>query len=107
MGSDESHFIRRGTDGDRDLRRWGKRERDYTYRYAVTTRNDFCLKMDCLKCCFTSTETVGLLGTGTRDVHLEEGHFIRIIPRGTDGDRDPRRQGKRDTVPNAKLSPPE
>ena len=24
-----------------------------------------------LKCCFTSTETVGLLGTGTQDVHLD------------------------------------
>ena len=24
-----------------------------------------------LKCCFTSTETVGLLGTGVQDVHLD------------------------------------
>ena len=24
-----------------------------------------------MKCCFTSTETVGLLGTGTQDVHLD------------------------------------
>ena len=24
-----------------------------------------------LKCCFTSTETVGLLGTGAQDVHLD------------------------------------
>ena len=24
-----------------------------------------------LKCCFTSTETVGLLGMGARDVHLD------------------------------------
>ena len=24
-----------------------------------------------LKCCFTSTETAGLLGTGTQDVHLD------------------------------------
>ena len=24
-----------------------------------------------LKCCFTSTETIGLLGTGTLDVHLD------------------------------------
>ena len=23
------------------------------------------------RCCFTSTETVGLLGTGTQDVHLD------------------------------------
>ena len=26
---------------------------------------------DWLKCCFTSTETVGLLGTGAQDVHLD------------------------------------
>ena len=24
-----------------------------------------------LKCCFTSTETVGLLGTGAQDVHMD------------------------------------
>ena len=24
-----------------------------------------------MKCCCTSTETVGLLGTGTQDVHLD------------------------------------
>ena len=24
-----------------------------------------------MKCCFTSTETVGLLGTGAKDVHLD------------------------------------
>ena len=24
-----------------------------------------------MKCCFTSTETVGLLGTGAQDVHLD------------------------------------
>ena len=24
-----------------------------------------------LKCCFTSTETVGLIGTGAQDVHLD------------------------------------
>ena len=24
-----------------------------------------------LKCCFTSTETVGLLGTGAQDVHID------------------------------------
>ena len=31
-------------------------------------------KLDLLllvECCFTSTETVGLLGTGTQDVHLD------------------------------------
>ena len=25
----------------------------------------------CLKCCLTSTETVGLLGTGAQDIHLD------------------------------------
>ena len=28
------------------------------------------LWLDWLKCCFTSTETIGLLGTGAQDVHL-------------------------------------
>ena len=28
-------------------------------------------KTSWLKCCFTSTETVGLLGTGAQDVHLD------------------------------------
>ena len=27
--------------------------------------------MDLAECCFTFTETVGLLGTGTQDVHLD------------------------------------
>ena len=26
---------------------------------------------DLVECCFTSTETVGLLGTGAQDVHLD------------------------------------
>ena len=55
-------------------------------------QNDSCIKMDSdenhfkislivmdkvtrqcrwLKCCFTSTETVGLLGTGAQDFHLD------------------------------------
>ena len=29
-----------------------------------------------LKCCFTSTETVGLLGTGTQDGHLDLYHHL-------------------------------
>ena len=28
-------------------------------------------RFECLKCCFTSTETVGLLGTGAQDVELD------------------------------------
>ena len=35
------------------------------YRYAWT------VKFVLLKCCFTSTETVGLLGTGAQDGHLD------------------------------------
>ena len=30
-----------------------------------------CLYTGWLKCCFTSTETVGILGTGAQDVHLD------------------------------------
>ena len=30
-----------------------------------------------LKCCFTSTKTVGLLGTGAQDVHLD---FLELLP---------------------------
>ena len=30
-----------------------------------------CMEVLLLKCCFTSTETVGLLGTGAQDVHLD------------------------------------
>ena len=29
------------------------------------------ISLSLLKCCFTSTETVGLLGTGAQDVHLD------------------------------------
>ena len=37
-----------------------------------------------LKCCFTSTETVGLLGTGAEDVHLgfhtaPESEFTNLV----------------------------
>ena len=31
----------------------------------------FSVMVGWLKCCFTSTETVGLLGTGPQDVHLD------------------------------------
>ena len=39
---------------------------------TVSLRKSFLL----LKCCFTSTETVGLLGTGAQDVHLN----IHTVP---------------------------
>ena len=32
-----------------------------------------------LKCCFTSTETVGLLGTGGQDVHLSSVRDIGFV----------------------------
>ena len=37
------------------------------------TRNTVCILFNFLwlKCCFTSTETVGLLGTGAQDGHLD------------------------------------
>ena len=34
-------------------------------------RNHKVTPVDKLKCCFTSTETVRLLGTGAQDVHLD------------------------------------
>ena len=37
------------------------------YTKVLVTRRSRLL----LKCCFTSTETVGLLGTGAQDVHLD------------------------------------
>ena len=38
------------------------------YQQYVLNRRREVLK---LKCCFTSTETVGLLGTGAQDGHLD------------------------------------
>ena len=32
-----------------------------------------------LKCCFTSTETVGLLGTGAQDVHLDFHRALKLL----------------------------
>ena len=41
-------------------------------RYGTYIASTPCVRVCCwLKCCFTSTETVGLLGTGTQDVHLD------------------------------------
>ena len=31
------------------------------------------------ECCFTSTETVGLLGTGAQDGHLDFTQFLRLL----------------------------
>ena len=40
----------------------------YTIIYWLCSQFAF---ISLLQCCFTSTETVGLLGTGTQDVHLD------------------------------------
>ena len=37
-----------------------------------------------MKCCFTSTETVGLLGTGAQDGHLDFHTLLRSNPYGDD-----------------------
>ena len=47
-----------------------RREKDdlkREYMYAIKKNKNMLL----LKCCFTSTETVRLLGTGAQDVHLD------------------------------------
>ena len=41
-----------------------------TYEAGDDWRAFISLRLVELKCCFTSTETVGLLGTGAQDVHL-------------------------------------
>ena len=38
-----------------------------------------------LKCCFTSTQTVGLLGTGAQDVHLDFHTAPELWNSGTEG----------------------
>ena len=53
----------------------------------------------CFECCFTSTETVGLLGTGAQDVHLDfhTDHELCDMAVGEEGDY----------IPIATLSQPE
>ena len=50
------------------------------------------------RCCFTSTETVGLLGTGAQDVHLDFHTASELWDIEV---------GKEDYIPIATLSPPE
>ena len=38
---------------------------------VVSCTLDMAARSSCLKCCFTSTEIVGLLGTGVQDGHLD------------------------------------
>ena len=44
---------------------------EHISEYALTTSPQMVLNMLLWKCCFTSTETVGLSGTGAEDVHLD------------------------------------
>ena len=51
-------------------RDWGRRSREGELgSTALFTSEPY--KMEVMKCCFTSTETVGLLGTGAKDGHLD------------------------------------
>ena len=45
------------------------------------------LRYTVVECCFTSTETVGLLGTGAQDVHLDFHTALELCatPAGMDG----------------------
>ena len=43
--------------------------REMVMMMMMTRRTRLLLLL--LKCCFTSTEIVGLLGTGAKDVHLD------------------------------------
>ena len=38
-------------------------------RAALLSHHPFVIRL--VECCFTSTETVGLLGTGAQDVHFD------------------------------------
>ena len=39
--------------------------------FTCSAADSFQHTQNLKKCCFTSTETVGLLGTGAQDVHLD------------------------------------
>ena len=53
----------------RDQQQRGKPPGHPCHRQRLTSRGNWPSPR--LKCCFTSTETVGLLGTGAQDVHLD------------------------------------
>ena len=91
---------------------------------TVTSTFTQLLSSESVQCCFMSTETVRTLrdGEGSPRRPRRLSHSSRALPncvglvngftpsclgRRTGGDRDPRRLGKRETVPNATLSPPE
>ena len=80
MGGDESHFnvsltVRSKVTGQcPQTRTFLKRKegRSLTpYRWAKPAHTETAMMMMMMKCCFTSTETVGLLGTGALDNHLD------------------------------------
>ena len=83
MGGDESHFNVSSILRDKDTRQCPqtttfeekgepKRIRTEVPLLTSLTARPKRLALRCwLKCCFTSTETVGLLGTGVQDVHLD------------------------------------
>ena len=77
MGSDESHFnvpliVRSKVSVHRPQHL--ERERERESRSGFEPRS-LCLPASptalLVECCFTSTETVGLLGTGAEDGHLD------------------------------------
>ena len=50
---------------------WDRKNDSRSSRITCDKSEWVCLTVGWLKCCFTSTETVGLLGTGALDVHLD------------------------------------
>ena len=49
----------------------GPADTEVTLRVTRLSPRTMMMLMLMLKCCFTSTEAVGLLGTGAQDVHLD------------------------------------
>ena len=76
-----------------------------------------------VECCFTATETVGLLGTGAQDGHLDFHTVPELSKRHSkktwcltstetvrfirDGEKGMEMEGEGDYIPIATLSPPE
>ena len=86
MGSDESHFnvslivrdrSHKTVSTDHNFWRERRAEADSNRGPSAYQSNTLPLgqtdsrRQMLLKCCFTSAETVGLLGTGNQDVHLD------------------------------------
>ena len=65
-GSTDQHMIINTTRRDRSA------EPQHSLPSAKLSATERCHYMSSLlKCCFTSTETVGLFGTGAQDVHFD------------------------------------